>query len=65
MTVILNGRTRELQGVQTVEELIQALSIHRMIVVQRNGAIVPRGEYAEAPVCEGDVLEIVHFVGGG
>lgn len=36
-----------------------------MVVVERNGEILRRNRYPEVPVEEGDVLELVHFVGGG
>lgn len=65
MRLKLNGSEREVNGAATVEELIAQLGIHRMIVVQHNGAILRREQYAETRLSEGDELEIVHFVGGG
>lgn len=65
MRLKLNGSEREVNGAATVEELIAQLGIHRMIVVQHNGAILRREQYAETRLAEGDELEIVHFVGGG
>ena len=35
------------------------------IAVERNGEIVPRNRYGETLLADGDVLEIVSFVGGG
>lgn len=35
------------------------------IAVERNGAIVPKSAYADALLQDGDVLEVVNFVGGG
>ncbi|MFN2975823.1 sulfur carrier protein ThiS [Terriglobus aquaticus] len=35
------------------------------VALEQNGSIVPRTRWAEAPVREGDRLEVVHFVGGG
>jgi sulfur carrier protein len=37
----------------------------QMAIVERNGQIVPRGEYGETVLAEGDRLEVVHAVGGG
>jgi sulfur carrier protein len=34
-------------------------------VVERNREILDRTEYADARLRDGDVLELVHFVGGG
>ena len=65
MRLKVNGKEREVEGVSTVEELVASLAIHRMIVVELNGTIIPRGEYITTPVAEGDTLEIVHPVGGG
>lgn len=65
MRLKLNGSEREVNGAATVEELIAQLGIHRMIVVQHNGAILRREQYAATRLADGDELEIVHFVGGG
>lgn len=35
------------------------------VAVERNGEIVPRMAYSAIQIEEGDVLEIVGFVGGG
>lgn len=35
------------------------------IAVEYNGEIIPKARYAQTVLHEGDVLEIVNFVGGG
>jgi thiamine biosynthesis protein ThiS len=35
------------------------------VVVERNRSVVPRQRFAAELLADGDVLEIVHFVGGG
>lgn len=65
MRLRVNGKEREFESLRTVEDLIVALGIHRMIVVERNGNILNRDSFASTPVQDGDVLEIVHMVGGG
>ncbi|MGM9989894.1 sulfur carrier protein ThiS [Desulfovibrio piger] len=35
------------------------------VVVEHNGRIVPAADFAATALNEGDVLEIVQFVGGG
>ena len=65
MRLRLNGKEREVPDLATVEDLIRHLGIHRMIVVEHNGEILPRDSYATRPLAEGDALEIVHMVGGG
>lgn len=62
----VNGKqlefTQELMGA----ELLDALSIPRATVVaELNGKIVPRAEFLECILADGDVLELVTLVGGG
>lgn len=35
------------------------------IAVERNGEIVPKAQYGETVLADGDAIEIVSFVGGG
>ena len=37
----------------------------RRIAVERNGDIVPRSQFTNVVIEDGDVLEIVHAIGGG
>ena len=37
----------------------------KRIAVERNGDIVPKAQYAETVMCDGDSIEVVSFVGGG
>ncbi|GMM91873.1 sulfur carrier protein ThiS [Qipengyuania sp. MTN3-11] len=64
-TITVNGETRR-TAAATIADLARELELDpAKVAVERNGTIVPRSELAEHPVAEGDVLEIVHFVGGG
>lgn len=65
MRLMLNGSEREVPDVPSVDALIEHLKIHRMIVVQLNGDILRRENYALTPLKDGDVVEIVHMVPGG
>lgn len=66
MRLTLNGVSKELPDeIGTLEELIRHLGIHRMIVVEHNGEIHRRDRFAGVRLKDGDVLEIVHMVGGG
>lgn len=66
ITVTLNGDSREIDGGQTVKQLLESLDLHPgLVVVERNRAILERDRYGEVEVEAGDVLELVHFVGGG
>jgi thiamine biosynthesis protein ThiS len=66
MQLTINGTTREVHQAGTVEQLLAELSLDpRAVVVELNRVIVRRPAIAATPVSEGDVVEIVHFVGGG
>jgi thiazole synthase len=65
LTLTVNGEPRRTSAA-TIAALVVELGLKpEKVAVERNGTIVPRSTLAEAPVAEGDVLEIVHFVGGG
>ncbi|WP_295636426.1 sulfur carrier protein ThiS [Novosphingobium sp.] len=50
----------------SVADLVRTLGLDpAKVAVERNGEIAPRSQLATIAIAEGDVLEIVHFVGGG
>jgi thiamine biosynthesis protein ThiS len=62
----LNGKHVEIAGVETVGDLLRSKGLKpRLVAVEQNGEIVPRGRFDEREIHDGDRLEIVHFVGGG
>ncbi len=64
-SITLNGDTRQTSAT-TVAELATELGLDpEKIAVERNGLIAPRSQLAQTDLNDGDVLEIVHFVGGG
>jgi sulfur carrier protein len=66
MRVTVNGAAREIPQGMTVRELVAHLGLDSgPVAVERNLEVVPRAEHAGAVLNEGDVVEIVHFVGGG
>lgn len=66
MLIQLNGEPRALDGVDTIAGLIASLGLDgRKVAVERNLEIVPKSTYGEAPVMDGDRIEIVTFIGGG
>lgn len=66
MRVTVNGSGREVVEGTTVRGLIELLKLDGgPVAVERNGDVVPRAQHASTPLSEGDVVEIVHFVGGG
>ena len=66
ITVTINGEPREFARALHFAELIDHLGLAgKRIAVERNGEIVPRSQFAQAEVADGDRLEIVVAVGGG
>ncbi|MEO1730720.1 MAG: sulfur carrier protein ThiS [Pseudomonadota bacterium] len=64
-TITLNGETRRTDAA-TIADLVRELDLApEKVAVERNGEIAPRSELGETLLADGDVLEVVHFVGGG
>lgn len=66
MRVRLNGRDAEAPDGSTLAALLGSLGLAPgRIAVERNGRVVPRGEFDDVLLADGDVLEVVQLVGGG
>lgn len=66
MRLTVNGEVREAPEGTTVRALVEGLGlVDGPVAVERNREVVPRAEHASTLLADGDVLEIVHFVGGG
>ena len=62
----INGEAIEVgAGTRLVEVLASRGVDVRRIAVERNREVVPRARQGEVVVEDGDVYEVVHFVGGG
>ena len=63
--VRINGDSLDIAG-KTVAEYLETTSYDiKRIAVERNGEIVPKAKYADTVLADGDIVEIVSFVGGG
>jgi thiazole synthase len=66
ITITLNGEPRRAPAGCSIAGLAVELELDpTRIAVERNGEIVPRATLGQVILADGDVLEIVHFVGGG
>lgn len=65
MQITVNGTAREVPDAMTISELLAQLGLNGPVAVERNREVVPRVDHPKAALEPGDVLEIVHFVGGG
>jgi sulfur carrier protein len=66
MRLTVNGEQRDVPAGLSVRGLVELLELtDGPVAVERNGEVVPRAEHVSTMLAEGDVLEVVHFVGGG
>ena len=65
MTLTVNGETVQVDSPVTVAALVAARTDQRRIAVARNGEVVPRSEWADTALAEGDEVEILAAVAGG
>jgi thiamine biosynthesis protein ThiS len=64
--IVVNGKlVSVVAGASVHDFLIGKRMTDAMAIVERNGEIVPRGDYSETLLRAGDHLEVVHAVGGG
>ena len=66
LSLVVNGEPRRIACGASIADLVISLELDpRKVAVEHNGEIAPRSNLAERLLADGDVLEIVHFVGGG
>ncbi len=63
--VRINGEPLDIAGKTIAEYLATTTYDIKRIAVERNGDIVPKSQYGETLLRDGDSIEIVSFVGGG
>ncbi|MBQ7973130.1 MAG: sulfur carrier protein ThiS [Lachnospiraceae bacterium] len=63
--VKINGEELNIAGKTVAEYLATTSYDSKRIAVERNGEIVPKAQYGETVLKDGDSLEVVSFVGGG
>jgi sulfur carrier protein len=66
MQISINGQTQQHPDGLTMAALVEALGLPAgRIATERNGRLLPRTQYAETTLADGDELEIVTLAGGG
>ncbi len=66
LTIRVNGEPRRVPAGISVTEMLAEFGLNaKRVAVERNLEVVPRGLLGDVKVEEGDVFEVVHFVGGG
>ena len=66
ISIDLNGETRPISDSDSVQDLIDALSLtNQALAVAVNREIVPRAKWREHRFAVGDKVDIVRAIGGG
>ena len=66
MNLFINGEERNVPGIGTVGELLENLSLASgLVLVEQNGSVVQRAQFALTSLAEGDRIEILRVVAGG
>ena len=63
--VKINGEELNIAGETVAEYLATTNYDSKRIAVECNGDIVPKAQYGETVLKDGDSVEVVSFVGGG
>jgi thiazole synthase len=66
VTVTINGEARRLEDAVDVSAFLTGMGLDpAKVAVERNREVIPRSQYNQTTLADGDKLEIVHFIGGG
>lgn len=66
ISITVNGEARQIAAGSTIADLVSSIGLDpAKVAVEHNAEIAPRSQIAGIGLSDGDVLEIVHFVGGG
>ena len=63
--VKINGENLDIDGKTVAHYLVFAGYDTKRVAVELNGNIVPKTQYEETILKNGDIVEVVSFVGGG
>lgn len=62
----LNGETKTIDRGVTLDRLLDLFSLPRQrVAIELNRSVVSRNDWNATSIGEGDVIEVIHFVGGG
>jgi len=66
ISVLINGEIRQFDHPVSVATLLEQMQLTgKRIALERNGEILPRGQFNQQLLADGDRFEIVVAVGGG
>lgn len=66
MNISLNGDAKDIEEGIYLNQLIENMGLTgKRLAVEINREIIPKSQHAEYEIKQGDVIEIVHAIGGG
>jgi sulfur carrier protein len=66
MTITLNGESRSVAPVSTIDALVRELNlIPAVLLIEHNGVALHREEWNSRALREGDKIEFIRVVAGG
>lgn len=67
MQLTINGQSVEVpDSCRTIQELLTHLQLdQKIVVIEHNRRILNKSDHAASKLTNGDLIEMVHFVGGG
>jgi sulfur carrier protein len=66
MQIVINGESKIVSESLTAQQLLQELGIvEQKLALEVNEEIVPRSTFSRHVIQPGDIVEIIHAIGGG
>ncbi len=66
VSIVLNGENKQIDGEVTLGQLLDLFSLPKQrVAVELNKSVVRKHDWEETAVYDADVIEVIHFVGGG
>lgn len=66
MKIRVNGEVMDVAGNLSVADLVRRMNLpSEGVAVAVNNNVIRRSDHASTRLCENDVVEIIHAVGGG
>ena len=66
MNIVLNGENCQCKTDATIQALLEEQKLtNKRVAVEINMEVIPRSQFSNHQLHEGDKVEIVHAIGGG
>lgn len=66
MKVSLNGETKEIPADLNLEQLLAHFELpSQRVAIELNKEVIRRADWPSIKIGDSDVIEVIHFVGGG